>query len=386
MLNKRLYKKITFVVILLLIPVSALVFRYVAKQESGFLCIVLTQTNQEDTVSKAVVKDLLEQESIILFTEVADASEAVEMVKMGQADAAWIFADRTEEKIQEFVQEKTLEEKIVNVVVREETVFLRLANEKLFASLFEYCAKEHYIQFARTNAEQLDALSNEELLEYFNSVELNENFFEYGSRGDLEEEKTIESNYLITPLRGLFGILIVLCGMAATMYYMEDERRGTFSLVKENKRNLVAYACLGIAILNVAIVALISLFSMGMAVSIGKEMVGSILYVICCVLFCYLCKLLFKNIRVYGALIPLMIVLMIAICPVFFDLRKIQWLQLLFPPTYYVNIAYNNIYLVYMIVYISVGVGAISVLQSVNKMSKRNKKEENSIWNIADMQ
>ena len=48
---------------------------------------------------------------------------------------------------------------------------------------------------------------------------------------------------------------------------------------------------------------------------------------------------------------PLLAVVMLLVCPVFFDLGMVRTVQFLFPPTYYINGVYQSRYLLYMTVY-----------------------------------
>ena len=48
-------------------------------------------------------------------------------------------------------------------------------------------------------------------------------------------------------------------------------------------------------------------------------------------------------------LIPFLSLLMIGICPIFFDLSFLKIFQLIFPPTYYLKGIYENSYFLYMI-------------------------------------
>lgn len=367
LLNKRLYKKTAFVVILCIIPIFALLFGVVARSDSGFLHIILTPSDN-DALANEIIENLLNEDSIIRFSMADSPIKAINQVKQGKADAAWIFAPEMEEKLNLFVEGKRDGEKAVRVVIREENVFLHLAEEKIFLSVYEHCAKEYMISFARTNIASFDDVSDERLLEYFENVSINEDLFEFGSINS-DGVHLSESNYLLSPLKGLFGILTVLCGMAAVIYYMQDEERGTFSLVPENKRFWTAFACVLIAVLNVAIVSFIALSFLGMTAPLWLEILAILPFAISCTLFCLVFAEIFKNIRLYGAIIPLITVIMIVLCPVFFDVRSFMWLQIIFPPTYYVKILYNANQLLYMIMYSLILAGILFVLKKLRQVT-----------------
>ncbi len=366
MLNKRLYKKATFLVILALIPICIFSFSMVAEQESGMVHIVLAQTDKNDALSSQVVDKLMNEESVVNFTKASSPEEAINDVKTGVADEAWIFPENMQEKIDEFISEES--KGFISIVAREKTVLLNLSHEKLSSVLYEHCAKAYYINYARTNLQELNSLGEEELIEYFDNAGISEELFVFGNSSGSKLDDGQQSNYLITPIRGLLGVLIVISGMAAAMYYMQDDISGTFSWISQKGKKYIAFCSLLIAVLNVAGIALISLFVSGTATDVWTELLSVVLYSVCCTVFCLLLKQIFGSIKLYGAIIPLLIVIMIAVCPIFFDFRSFLGVQLIFPPTYYVNAVYDSKYLLYMVVYSAFGMVLCFLLGILQKI------------------
>ena len=70
MLSKRLYKKVAFLAIMLAIPVFALALSFAAKQDSGFIKIVLTKEDANDVVATKIVDELLQDNTLINFSAV----------------------------------------------------------------------------------------------------------------------------------------------------------------------------------------------------------------------------------------------------------------------------------------------------------------------------
>ena len=165
MLTKRLYKKVTFVIILALIPITVLAFGKASQEDSGIMTILLVQEDPNDALASQVVEELLGSSDLILFKKIDNAQEAERIVQIEKADAAWIFPKDMEEKILDFVTTENLPKSFVRVVVREENVTIKLANEKLSGALFKYCARTYYRYYMRMNAEFLDKLSDEEIVE-----------------------------------------------------------------------------------------------------------------------------------------------------------------------------------------------------------------------------
>ncbi len=378
MLSKRLYKRVAFLAIMALIPLAVLALEVAAQANSGFLHIVLAQTDPTDAVSSQLVERFMEDESLILFSYVEDPRVAADMVTMGEADAAWIFPDNMEEKVDRFVASHYTRGGVVTVVERQQTVFSRVAREKLNFALQHYSAPACYLKYTRENVEQLNALSDEQLMEYFNNVEFNDELFLFRTP-DGSTTVRMDNNYLLAPVRGLLGILTVLCGLAAALFYLRDEESGTFALVPLRRRGWVAYACLFIAVLNISVVTLLALFVGGVSTSLLLEVPMLLLYAVCCAAFCLLLLRLCGSIRVLASVLPVLVTLMIVVCPIFFVIRMPLWIKLAFPPTYFVNAAFDRRYLLYMLAYAAVCVAlayGIKQLKAGWRMLRTRKSKE----------
>lgn len=349
MLNKRLYKKVSFVLLLVAVPICVSILSYVSAQQSGFLKVVLAQIDPSDPISSALVDEISSAESLINFSVAQNYDEAKRSVEMGKADVAWVFDENMKDRLRDFVEGKESSKPAVRVIVRESNVFTRISQEKLCAEIFKYTTKIEFIRYIREKIDALDDVDDSTLEKYFDDTVISEDLFavENLSGVSVAEE---EVNYMTAPIRGLLGVLICLCSMAATMFYMQDEQRGTFAQVRENLRFFVALACVLIATANISLVVLITLYASNLAVGFMKEFLILILYAFCSSLFCLLLKQVFTRIRIYAAFIPLSVVAMIAVCPIF---KGVPMLQYLLPPTYYVEAFYDNSAILFMIIYTS---------------------------------
>ena len=367
MLNKRLYKKPSFIAILLIIPIVIFSIGLISKLDSGFLTILLSETDKDDEISQEIVEKLLANNSLLQFIYIDDPAEATDMVRNGEADAAWIFSDGLYEKINEFSILGETEEPIVTVVEREQTVLLRLAQEKLAFALQHYSTKAYYVNFARANSEVLKSLSDEELIAYFDNSEYSTNLFVYDTAGELSETMP-ETDYITAPIRGLLAVVAMLAGLAAVLFFMQDQTSGTFAWVPENRRIYVAFGCILIAILNVGAVVLLALAVSGLSVNIWLDIIYMILYSIAAASFSLLLLQLFSSMRLFASIIPVLITIMMVICPVFYDYRNIRPIQHLFPPTLFINAAYEDHYIPYMLIYTAACCALIYLIRRFKKI------------------
>ena len=352
LLTKRLYKKPTFVIILILIPALVLGYGMVASEDSGMVTIALAQEDNQDAMASDVVTELMESSQLIRFIFCESPENAEESVRTGQADAAWIFAADMEEKVYDFLATRSKRDAFVRVLERESTVPVMLAREKLSGAVYACCSEALYLSYIRENVPEMAEISDEMLLSYFHEVTSDKDLFEFSY---IDSEKSTEAaesaSYLMTPVRGMLAVVIVLCGLATAMYYIQDDRAGTFAWAAENKRPLVELGCQMISVLNVSAVVLISLAVIGQTVGIGRELLVLLLYALSVAVFSMTLRRMLGSLRGLGTLLPLLIVVMLVVCPVFFDLGVLRQLQYLFPPTYFINAAYNDKFLLYMPVY-----------------------------------
>ena len=351
LLNKRLYKKLTFLLILVLIPVLVLGYGSAAQEESGILTIALAQEGK-DPLADAIMTDLKEGTNLIRFVFCDSPSDAKGMVSDGKADAAWIFAEDLEEKVYKFVLKPSNANAFIRVIEQEETIPLKLAREKLSGTVFGHISDDFYMAYIRNNVPELDKMSDEELMSYYDNFGRNIDLFNFSyleMEGGAEDAR--EANYLLAPVRGLLAIVIVLGGLAAAMYFIRDDQAGTFALVPQKNRGIVEFSCQMIAVGNVAVVALIAMLLAGLTGSILRELLALVLYVITVSLFCMVIRRLCGKITAVGVVLPLLVVVMLVVCPVFFDLNRMLIIQQFFPPTYYINAMASNRALLYMGVY-----------------------------------
>ena len=368
LLNKRLYKKFTFIIILALIPIVVLGLGIIAQQESGIATIALAQQDNTDRISNEIITELTQEKSLLRFVRCDTPEDATESVRLGQSDSAWIFGDNMVDRLNSFREAPDAANAIVSVIEREQNVLLRISREKLSNALYKYLAKDLYVDYVRTNLSELDNLTDDRLIEYYDSILSEVNLFEFGYTSASGYK---QPHYLVAPVRGLLSVLIVLCSMASAMFFIQDEKRGAFSWVPQSRKIYIEFVCQVIAVANVSIVMFIALQISGLIASFTRELAVLVLYIIAVALFGMILRQLFNSLKILGALIPIFITTMIAVCPVFFDNDVYIGLTMLFPPTYYINAANNTNFIKYLAVYIVCCLLIIAIINVAKRLKQR---------------
>lgn len=343
LLTKRLYKRPTFLVLLALIPALVLGYSATARDDSGVVTIALAREDQ-DPLAVQVMEKLPSESQLIRYIVCDSRQEAEAAVRRGKADGAWIIRAGMTENAARFINSRSQTDALVDVIEREESVVLRLTREKLGGELFLCCARALYIPYIRQNVPELDHLSDDALWESYQNSQIGDTLFLYDSASG----EIAKVSYLLSPVRGLLAVMVVLCAGAGAMYYLEDCRKGTFGWVALKKLPLAELSGQTVCVGNVAIVALLALAVSGLSGSVLTELLALVLYSLCCAVFGMVLRKLCGNMHVLAAVLPVLVVIMLVVCPVFFDLGALRQFQYLLPPTYYINAGHNAVYLLYM--------------------------------------
>lgn len=341
LLNKRLFKTYSFLVILCLVPALVAGVRLGAREDSGIAKILLYLPNPEDELASQIASGLMENDNVLYYELCDSEEEARRSVESFQADALWIFPENTREALAESVGTGRARH-IVAVVQREDDVRMLFTRQILCAELYPVFSYEMYVNFVREEC-GLPDVTDEELQEAYNSTLVEGSLFrmEYLDGEPAEED----SSYLLAPVRGILALWLVLCGFAGAMYFMQDEQRGALSRLPVNRRLSWAFGVQGVLLCDGAAVMLAALKIAGVFTTWKREIPAAVLFACCVLVFCNLIRLLCRRTEWLGSCIPLLLMGMLILCPVFIDVNGPKPLQYLLPPYYYLKSVHTAFYL-----------------------------------------
>ena len=342
-LNKRLYKKFVFLLILILIPLFGFFMGFINQQESGILTIGFI-VEEESEIAKKVITELKDTSKLINFVEIENYQEGISLLEKEKINAVWIFTTGFGEKIHNM--KPTKKEPLVSVIEPESNVLLKLSREKLSSVLFKFGSPYVYLNFIDSKLPMINHLSEEEKLEYLNWFPKEENLFKFSTAN---EKNTSSMGYLLSPLRGLFSILLVIAGLAVSLILIEDNEKQLFVWLSPWKKLLAEGTTIFLALLNLSVFVIFTFFIVGINLNFFREVILIVFYCVSVTIFSLLIKELFSNKKILVMLIPFLSLLMIGICPIFFDLSFLKIFQLIFPPTYYLKGIYETSFFFYMI-------------------------------------
>lgn len=343
LLNKRLFKSYSFLLLLCMVPLLVGGVRLGARENSGVANILLYLPDPEDEAAEKIAFALMEKKHVLYYELCDSEEEGRKAVEGFRADALWIFPENMREALAKAAAEGAGEENyVVRVVQREDDVRMLFTRQILCAELYPAFSYEVYADFVRNECGLADA-SEEELQDAYGRTLVEGSLFqmEYLDGRPAEED----GNYLLAPVRGILALWLVLCGLAGAMYDMRDEQRGVFSQLSPGRRLLWAFGVQAVVLFDSAAVMLAALKLSGIFTAWDRELPAALLFACCVLLFCSLVRLLCPRLEWLGGSIPLLLIGMLILCPVFLDVNGFRAVQYLLPPYYYLKSIHSDYYL-----------------------------------------
>lgn len=347
MFQKRILKKPMFQITLLLIPVLLFLLFSFNKSSDSLVRVAVCPGNNE--YNEDFAQELLDSSNQVISYYICDDEEQLRKdVIKGRAECGYIFPSDMQNRIAEY--EKNSKQAIVTAVIKEESISTKVVNEIIYGRLFKETAYHVLENFM--NEKQPDKMSasgeNEKMQEYFEDYRQEQLMFsfEYADGRKNELLNSDNNNYYMLPVRGLLSVLIMVAAMGGILMLADDERKGTWNLIRLSNRPVFNYFYILMTVLPVAVCSLVAVFFTGVSTGILNEILLMILYILLVTGFCNLLKALVRNIYVLCSLIPIGVLLSLIICPVFIDMGslvpQIKIVRLFLPPNYYLDAIYSS--------------------------------------------
>ncbi|MBR5519504.1 MAG: ABC transporter permease [Clostridia bacterium] len=358
-LLKRLLKKPGFLVILALIPILSFAITSVSDEKGGFLHIAIAVEDPDDAYAQTMAANLCKESELVVYTQYPSPEAARDAVADGTVDTAWILQADLAQKIRAIAAGE--EAKLAHVIVGEETTFVRTAREHLFGTLYADVSYELYLRYVDELDLPADLTTEEALRANYEVFSKDRQIIQFSYLdADVAAEKN--TDYLTSPLRGLLVIVMLLCGMAGTMFFLFNEKETTFACLRPGKRVFVFFANNLAAVSLAAVFVTPALILSGNYLNFFHETLLMILYVLMTTGFCTLLGALCRNLAAFALCIPVVLVLSVALSPVFFNMKSFAWLQKLMPPYHYLYGVTDPSRIPAMCVYIAVSFVAAGLI------------------------
>lgn len=363
---KRYTRRLSFLIILFLLPIGAMAAGQAEKKGGREINIAISVEGDGSNELGELLADSLtgrglwESENMFRFYRCGDENEVRDEVASRRAECGYVIYDGLREKL----DAKNFKKSIA-VFAAPSTVVDALSTETVFAALMEiynkallqdYVVEELFKALENmpgnggsSNPEPGSMLSRDQAAKQ--SGELYDKWlnngstfhFEYESPGFGDNQGTAAGDTVnpVFPVRGIVAVYVFITGLYAAVAVCGDEEKGLFLPLASGVRTPCVLACLASPVFMAACSGLLALWTGGILDGVLKESVFMLCYAASVSAAAWILKAVLRKSQIICCTIPFFIIGSFVFCPVFIDagryIRAAGQIGRLFLPWYYLN-------------------------------------------------
>ena len=343
LMTKRLMKKPSFVIILVLLPIILVGYRFIISQDDGTLRACIYVPKGSDDYAKRVAEQLVNYDCAARFYMTDSEENLYSDVIAGRAEVGYIFPKDMRER---FVSRKW--DGAVTMVVSDTSQYAPFVNEFVTVAVYSGIMEDYIADYLVTRSgleltdEEIRPIIKENLAKQDEAGSLfTISYQDYYTNTEVSYEEVMEENYLTKPIRGTVALFVLLAGLAGLVFWFQDNAEGRFKVMSYEKRPVINYGSLFLPTLLASIVGFVCILIAGLAGNIFKEIFVMFLYVIFVTGVCEILRVIVPSVNAICAAIPIIAVASYLCCPIILDLKKIlpvvTYLRKILPPDYYLE-------------------------------------------------
>lgn len=342
LLTKRLLRKPSFILTLLLIPLFVLFLQRSLHSGDAILQVALfTESSDPSALESTLLAKMTDASNSTVHFYICDSlSELQDDLDNNRAVCGYLFPRNLEQKLEEHAQKNTA---IITAYHQASATETRLLDEFVYRMIYEELAydivEQHiYEKKKETPTDRLRTLYKHYQQDYTFIR------FEYADGSDNQILNQENSNYLLLPIRGICSVLILLAAMTGTIFWYEDHERKLFLWLPQPYKTMVPFLYSLIPAILAGICGIIAIIMTGFARQFLQECICMGLFLLAITAYSMLLRELLPDANSYLAAIPLSVIGSILLCPIFADLTAalplLKSLRMLSPVSYYLNSIY----------------------------------------------
>lgn len=393
---KRYMCRVSFVVILLVLPAAAWCIRGLEKRDESVIriAVCVQDAGKEDACAEDTERtesiegtestegtegtesarppletELMEclissddgsDPGMFRFYACEDERQLREDVEARRAECGYVFAGDLRRRMDERNYRRCIE-----VYTAPSTVTAKLASEVVFAAMISLYDRELFQRYVaespvfdevikdggydrRVLAEEGDRLyekwmNNGDTFRFvYRQSDASGRNTDVDADEDVGVDTDVESAPAVFPVRGIVAVYVLIVGLYGAAVNVEDEKKGLFLPLFYGLRTSCRVAALAGPVVLAAMSGLVSIYSGQCGRELWREAAAMSVYVLAVVAFSWILRLFCRRAEIICCLIPFFLVGSLVFCPVFVDigryLPEFSAAGKLFLPTYYLKI------------------------------------------------
>lgn len=350
---KRYGRRLSFLLILLLLPLMCLALRSSGEEETQTIRIaVCALGEQEGQLGGRLLADLTgpeREDGMFRFYLCQDEQQLNDEVASRRAECGFVISEGLEEKL----NQKDFK-RCISVYSAPSTVTASLAGEVVFSSMIQLYNKDLFIDYVLKNniferiapagSSEREAITRE-ASGLYDKWSTNESTFRFTYAYQNEDSQIMAADEVtaktVFPVRGVVAVLVFITGLYGAVMDGMDERRGMFLPLSYCERLFCRLSCMAGPVCMAAVSGLAALWCGHTMGAIAGEVLIMLAYVVLVVGFSWILGRICREPQVLCCMIPFFVIGSLLLCPVFVDagafVPELKIAGRLFLPYYYMR-------------------------------------------------
>lgn len=354
---KRYLHRISFLLILLLLPAAAFFVRGLEKKEGTKILIAVCVgedssaersseiESEPSSLEQELIADLISRNAsggMFQFYLCDNEEELKDEVASRRAECGYVFLSGLREKLDAKKYKRS-----IRVYSAPSTVTAELSAEVVFAALIRRYDRELFLQYVETGevffsisgTEQREELQKESealydawrndggtfrfVYEYGQKPEAEGSILQNGSaQGQSVRDQETSVDTVLFPVRGIVSVYVFIIGLYGAAVTLTDEKKGLYHMLPASGRIPCQLASIMGPVALAAVSGLAALASGGSMTGIGKEIGIMAVYVAAVTVLSWLIRQICRRDAVVCCLIPFFLIGSLVFCPVIVDVGR----------------------------------------------------------------
>lgn len=343
LMTKRLMKKPSFIIILVLLPVILVMYRFIITEDDGTIRACVYVPEGSEAFTEKLADNLADAEFSARFYLVDSEDDLYSDVIAGRAEVGYILPKDLKER---FLTKNW--DSAVRMVVSDTSQMAPFVNEFVTVVIYTDMMEEYIADYLVNRSglelsdEEIRPIIRENLLKQADSGSLFDIAYrDYYKNEEVSREEVMAENYLMKPIRGTVALFVLLAGLAGLVFWFQDNAEGRFKVMSHEKRPVINYGSLLLPTALSAIVGMVCILIAGLCENIFLELLTMLLYVIFVTSVCEIIRVIVPSVNAVCAAIPILAIASYLCCPILIDLKKVlpvvSYLRKILPPDYYLE-------------------------------------------------
>jgi len=370
LLLKRLLKKKSYIFMLLIVPFMVMMLNAMGSADAGLMTIGVYIPGIDES-SSFLRQDLSENPGSLQFVFYDTEDDVVSAVTSQEVVEGWIVPNNLDEVVANMAGSGNSKEKI-QIIIREQGLTHMLGKEVISSRVFPRIARDMAVKYVSKFVYNDEPSADEvnHILQTYDNYGINGNLFEMGYVDEDAAPVEEEVSYLLMPLRGILALWLLLCAIAASMYYLEDDKNGLFIWWKVKAPIIRDFLYYVVIIAIPSVMVLVGLIYGGVFTNIKRELIAIVLYDLAIIFLANILRLLIRSIKGLGIITPILIMASAIFAPVFIDFKEGRTIQKFSPTFHYLYCIHDEYYVKSLLLY---GIILLAIWYIINTISRQIK-------------